>query len=236
MAAASASDRLVDTATRLFYERGIAASGVDTIVAESGVSKPTLYVHFRTKARLVTAALERQHEERRASLAAHLAARAGLPPGDRLLSVFDWVAGLQRGEWARGCPFVNASVELVRPEDGEARAVVTRHKRWFRGELSRLAAQAGATDPAAVASELHLLVEGANARMLAEGDTGAIEAARNLARIVLAAAGRPPLPGAAVHLSGTGWPMCHYRQRCPPTWRVRRTHACDHTHPPEQLD
>lgn len=183
----AATERLLEAATRLFYERGIAASGVDTVVAESGVSKPTLYAHFGTKDALVAAVLARQHEQRRASLEAYLQARAGLPARERLLSLFDWVAGHQRTLWARGCPFVNAAVELVRPADDAARDVIQRHKRWFRGVLAELAAQAGAHDPAGLASQLHLLIEGANARMLAEVDTAAITEARHLAELALQA-------------------------------------------------
>ncbi len=102
-------DKLLVTATRLFYERGISASGVDAIAAESRVSKPTLCAHFRAKGELVAAVLERQHLERQASLEAYLREVSGLPARERLLSVFDWIRDQQRGEWARGCPFVNAS-------------------------------------------------------------------------------------------------------------------------------
>lgn len=185
----SAEQRLLDAAAGLFYRQGIAASGVDAVAAESGVSKPTLYARFGTKAGLVAAVLGRHHEQRRASLEAYLHARSRLPARERLLSVFDWVAGQHDGDWRRGCPFVNASVELCRPGDTPARAVVQRHKRWFRGVLAGLADQAGAVDPEAVASQLHLLIEGANARMLAEDDRTAIESARRAAATLLATSG-----------------------------------------------
>ena len=52
-----AAARILETAERLFYTRGIGRVGVDAIVAESGVAKATLYVHFRTKDELVAACL-----------------------------------------------------------------------------------------------------------------------------------------------------------------------------------
>jgi AcrR family transcriptional regulator len=180
-------ERLLDAAAGLFYRQGIVASGVDAVATCSGISKPTLYARFGTKAGLVTAVLQRHHERRRLSLEAHLRARAGLSARDRLVSVFDWVAAQHTSQWQRGCPFVNAAVELGRPDDAPAREVIQAHKHWFRSVLTELAIQAGATEPEIVASQLHLLVEGANARMLAEQDRDAITTARRAAEALFPA-------------------------------------------------
>ena len=51
--------RILDTAVRLFYARGLRAVGVDTIIAESGVAKATFYKHFPAKDDLVVAYLDR---------------------------------------------------------------------------------------------------------------------------------------------------------------------------------
>lgn len=187
-------ERLTAAAGRLFYRQGIAATGVDSVAAESGVSKPTLYARFGTKDALVVAVLRERHRQRRAALEDHLRAHAALPPIDRMLSVFGWVLDQQRGEGARGCPFVNASVELAHAKDAPAREVIGRHKRWFRGVFADLAAEAGAADPLALASRVHLLVEGANARMLAEADLTAVDEARRIAELLIADA-CPASPG-----------------------------------------
>ena len=155
---------------------------------------PSLYADFGDKGVLVRAVLAHQHGLRRRSLEAHLLARAGLPARERLLAVFDWIAGMQRGDWACGCPFINASVELGEGGEGgddSAREVVGRHKLWFRGVLGDLTAQAGARDPERLASALRLLIEGANARLLADADNVAVDEARRSAEVLLAAA----LPG-----------------------------------------
>ena len=177
--------KLIETATRLFYANGISATGVDAIVAKSGVSKPTLYAYFGTKAGLVAAVLEHQHRLRRDSLEEHLTTREALPARERLLSVFDWVADQQRSDWRRGCPFVNASVELGGMQNEIGKGTVNRHRRWFRGRLTELAALAGAAAPAVLASQIHLLIEGADARMLAESDMAAIFDARASAELLL---------------------------------------------------
>ena len=188
--AASSHDRLVDAAAELFYFRGITATGVDKIADRSGVSKPTLYAHFRSKDGLVTAVLTRRHEQRTASLDTWVRRRAG-SPRDRLLAVFDWLAEWHATEGTRGCAFLNAAAEIVDPEH-PAREVVRRQKHWMRDYLAGLAAEAGMPDPERLGADLMLLVDGANARMLVDGDLGAAnDAGRVAALLVDAIEGRP---------------------------------------------
>ena len=56
----SRRDHLVDTATKLFCKQGFRATGIDTVLAESGVAKKTLYNHFRSKDELIIAALQKK--------------------------------------------------------------------------------------------------------------------------------------------------------------------------------
>src|ERR1700681_1602224 len=96
-------ERILETADRLFYLRGIRAVGVDTIAAEIGISKRTLYNHFPSKDELIAAYLERRFTRAPAS---------DKPPVDQILGAFD---RLERGfasKGFRGCPFVNAVPEL----------------------------------------------------------------------------------------------------------------------------
>src|SRR6478735_3621233 len=56
----SMHERILQSADRLFYLRGIRAVGVDTIAAEIGISKRTLYNHFPSKDELIAAYLKRR--------------------------------------------------------------------------------------------------------------------------------------------------------------------------------
>ncbi len=180
MRTAPARDRLLDAASALFYEDGIGATGVDDVVRAAGVSKPTLYAHFGSKAELVAAVLERRHAARRAELeAVH-----GGP-----LAVFEWLADFYVRDGARGCAFVNAAVELAEGTPG--RAAAAREKAWLRGELARRARAEGLHDPDVLASRLALLIDGVAARVVVDGHEAAartVADATDAARALIAAA------------------------------------------------
>ncbi|MHB8264010.1 MAG: TetR/AcrR family transcriptional regulator [Acidimicrobiales bacterium] len=183
----TARTRLLDAATDLFYSEGITATGIDRIVAQSGVSKPTLYAHFHSKDELLAAVLEQRHSERVAALEKWMRDHSG-SPRERLLAVFDWLASWHAGDGRRGCAFVNAAAEVTGAAH-PARDVAQRHKRWMREYLADLATQAGLFDPERMGSDLMLLVDGANARMLVDGDRTAAADAKRLATVLIDAAG-----------------------------------------------
>ena len=161
----TARDKLLDAASELFYADGIGATGVDDVVRAAGVSKPTLYAHFGSKAELVAAVLERRHAARTAELGA-------LDGGP--LAVFGWLADFYARDGARGCAFVNAAAELA--HGGPGRAAAAREKAWLRAELARRARDEGLRDPDRLASRLGLLIDGVAARVVVDGHTAAAPA------------------------------------------------------------
>ncbi|MCW2809645.1 MAG: hypothetical protein JWP61_103, partial [Friedmanniella sp.] len=128
----TAHESLLASASRLFYDEGITATGVDAVVRAAGVTKPTLYAHFGSKSVLVAAVLERRFQDRRSELAARL---APLPTADHPLAVFDWLTVFYTVGGERGCGFLNAAAELPDPQDA-ARAVVRAEKSWLQEVLT----------------------------------------------------------------------------------------------------
>ena len=189
----STRDRVTAAAAELFYAEGITASGVDAIARHAAVAKPTLYSHFRSKAELVAAALAGQHRAREQMMERWLAERSSASPADRLLAVFDWLEARSAEAGFRGCPFLNAAVELVGPQYQSARDMVQQHKAWWLALFSGLARDAGARQPETLAQELLLLVDGANARLLVTGDPSMVAVARGIAtRLVCESLGPAP--------------------------------------------
>jgi AcrR family transcriptional regulator len=175
-----ARSRILDTAFRLFYARGLRAVGVDLIIAESGVAKATFYKHFPSKDELVLAYLDKVDGVWTGQLRA-AAEAAGPDPADQLVGLFDALGTACRREGYRGCAFINAAAEAAPGTPVHERTVT--HKRAVLGWLRDLATGTGATDPDSLARSLALLLDGGLA-------DGALAADPEAARVAKEAAGR----------------------------------------------
>jgi AcrR family transcriptional regulator len=153
-----ARERLLATASRLFHERGFLAVGVDEIVAESGVAKMTLYRHFPSKDDLVVAYLKRADDEFCDWFERALATERD--PYDKILAVFNAVAVLAQSTQCHGCTFQISAAEYPDPAHPAHRIAVT-HKKEARRQFLTLAKQAGLREPAVLADQLLLLMDGA---------------------------------------------------------------------------
>ncbi|MEQ1953187.1 TetR/AcrR family transcriptional regulator [Mesorhizobium sp. CN2-181] len=154
-----AADRILDTARKLFYREGIRAIGVDEIVRQAGVTKPSLYRSFASKDDLAASYLKVYDQEFWKRFDAAVAAH----PGDPRKQIFAFLSRV--GERAvmegyRGCGMTNAAVEYPEPNH-PARAVGEANKRELRRRLREMAADMGAPDPDILGDGLLLLIEGA---------------------------------------------------------------------------
>ncbi|MBA3677927.1 MAG: TetR/AcrR family transcriptional regulator [Sphingosinicella sp.] len=151
--------RILETACELFYKRGIRAVGVDEIVSQAGVTKPSLYRSFGSKDELVTACLEKYAEDSALGVEAALAA-AGDDPRSQLRAYVAYHAEQMSAPGFRGCPMSNLAVEF--PESGQsARIVAEGCKVELRERLALLARQMPVREPEALADGILLLMEGA---------------------------------------------------------------------------
>lgn len=175
-----ASERIRETARRMFYEDGIRAVGVDALVAEAGVTKPSLYRSFSSKDELAASYLrdyEREFwakfnegaaihpDDPRAALMVYFERLAQRSAGKRTQPASDRVAPGEAILPAattryRGCGLTNAVVEYPEP-DHPAHQVVVTHKAALRARMVELAAEMGAGEPDILADGLMLLLEGA---------------------------------------------------------------------------
>jgi AcrR family transcriptional regulator len=174
-----ARERLLDAAGELFYESGIAATGVDAVVARARVSPATLYAHFSGKDGLVAAYLERRFRQWRQIWDEVLDERTD--PVDRLLSVFEAVVRYREAEGnRRGCAFIAAGTELPRSHPGQQ--WLAADSRLLTERLHRLAEAAGADDPTEIADGLLTLYDGALARLARQAATSGLDTGNPLHR------------------------------------------------------
>ncbi|MBP2474443.1 AcrR family transcriptional regulator [Crossiella equi] len=149
-------ERLLATASALFYAEGIQAIGVDRLVKEASVTRATFYRHFPTKEDLVVAYLRGKDEEIRAGIDA-LAERRG--PAEGVHLYLGAHAEFSCGAGFRGCAFLNAAAEYPDP-DSPVRQAVRAHRNWFHEGLRSRLAELGHPDPEHAASTLVLLRDG----------------------------------------------------------------------------
>src|SRR5216683_7793125 len=174
----SAAERILAAADKLFYAKGIRAVGVDAVAAEAGVSKRTLYNHYRSKDALIAAYLTARFK--------HIAA-SDAPAREQILGAFDRLERMFADGSFRGCPYVNAVTEIGDPRHAAARIAVQfkeQRRLWFRALLERL----GVRDPDVLATQLQLLSEGALSAALVRGDPALARTARAAAEVLLDAA------------------------------------------------
>lgn len=177
-----ARERILDTAFRLFYAHGPRGAGVDTVIAESGVAKATLYKHFPRKDDLVLAYLDRVDTTWFGQLRS-AARAAGDSPGDQLVGMFDALAAACRREGFHGCAFINTAAESPSGSDVHARTV--EHKTVVRAWVTDLARRHGARDPDLLARQLTLLIDGGLSAGVLDADPQAAVAAKEAARLLV---------------------------------------------------
>jgi len=163
-------DRILETASALFYERGVRAVGVDLVVEEAGVAKTSLYRHFRTKDDLVAAFLEREDRDFWSQWDAVAAAHRDDPLAE-LEAHLDWIGERVGRPGYRGCPQINVAAEF--PEaDHPARRVAAAHKLEMRRRLKGIAERLRVRRPDELAGQLSLVINGAfvSAQVLGPGE------------------------------------------------------------------
>lgn len=171
------------TAERLFYRDGFRIVGIDTLLAEAGVAKMTLYNHFASKEELIVAVLVKRDLRLRESIAAATEA-AGPAPAHRLMAVFEWHERWFGTDEFRGCAFIRALSEYPDPAH-EIHKVSWQHKLSIQALLAEILTAAGARNPSALAETLNMLLDGAIIAAHATGATTPAVTARDAANALL---------------------------------------------------
>ncbi|CAG9249340.1 Transcriptional regulator, TetR family [Burkholderia cepacia] len=183
-------ERILQTASELFYREGTRAVGVDLIVAQAGVAKTSLYRHFATKDDLIEAFLLREDADFWAHWDA-VAARYRRTPREELDAQLQWIGERIARPGYRGCPQINIAAEYA---DGNhpARKVAVAHKQELRRRLTELACAMGVDEPETFALRLATVIDGALSSGHALHAHGPVAFLQEFARLLLPKKGRKP--------------------------------------------
>ncbi|MCW5515906.1 TetR/AcrR family transcriptional regulator [Muriicola sp. Z0-33] len=159
MKKAGVKDRIIATASDLFYHNGYNQTGINQIIAEANVAKASMYVHFRSKEDIAVAYLQRRHGVWMGNLASYVAEHTD--PKSKILGSFDFLEHWLNEVNFRGCGWQNIVTDL--PEDhSKIKDQAILHKslvrEWIHGVLSEAYSDEEAAN---LGDEIHVLLEGA---------------------------------------------------------------------------
>jgi AcrR family transcriptional regulator len=188
MAQLSKREHLIETAMGLFCREGFHATGINRILAEAGVSRATLYKHFKSKEDLSLAVLRRRDEEFRVCFQNAVNSRVRKPQ-DQLLVIFDVLDDWFRGKAIpgfrfSGCPLINPCVKFGENTD-PAYCIAAKHNKLMLDYVTGLAEQAWADDPDKLARQLMLLTEGAIVTAYVSGDPDTGRRVKRIAAVLI---------------------------------------------------
>ena len=176
-------DHILDVASDLFATRGINATGVDTIVAQAGIAKMTLYKYFKSKEQLIVEYLQKHDDNLRQGLFDRLDANKDNQLNTLINAVMEWIADPE----FKGFSFINAFVELPQAESA-VNQVSVEFAQALRNTIAKSAASSGVKKPEILAMQLSLLIEGAAMAEQMQRGSGAIDHARAAAKVLISAA------------------------------------------------
>ncbi|SCX39197.1 transcriptional regulator, TetR family [Kosakonia sacchari] len=175
-------EKILSSAEQLIYQNGIHATGMDLLVKTSGVARKSIYRYFATKDDVAAAALNERDE--RWMHWFRTESDKGDTPQDRILNMFTVLRGWFESEGFRGCAFINTAGEVGDPDD-PVRQIAKLHKQKLLDYTLELTEQLNIEQPAALARQLLILMEGAITMSYVMGDCSAADSAQDVAKLLL---------------------------------------------------
>ncbi|PST83691.1 TetR/AcrR family transcriptional regulator [Pedobacter yulinensis] len=175
----SVNERILQTASRLFYQQGYNSTGINQIVAEAEIAIGSLYKHYRSKEELLIRYLELEETAFFKGLAEYL--EAVQSPGEKLMKLIDYRIALQQRSGFAGCPFIKINAEGGRLNKQVAE-LVTRHKQQQKTTIKNILLERTGKkrDADLAAAAIFLLIEGAVVSSSMNGNTDDLQAVKKI--------------------------------------------------------
>lgn len=177
---------IVETASRLFYENGYNSTGINEIIAESGIAKATLYNHFKSKEDICVAYLDYKESNFQSNLKAHcMTQNAGK---DQIYAIFDFLDSFYHSEGFQGCWCVRTVSEIPYDNEKIRNAIVSHKNNFIQLILDLLEAndiQFFAKSQEELAKQIYLLYEGAVAESYLHRAPWPIDESKKLIKAII---------------------------------------------------
>ena len=188
LAALPPRERILKTASDLFYRFSIHTIGIDRIIAESGVAKMTFYKHFPSKAQLIAEYL-RHKTDVWLQMLETATDRPDLAPIERIAAIFDALDVTFQQPPFRGCPFVKGLAEFGPDADTpEIKATIALYFHSLRDLVANIIAPLPIRDADTAVLQILSLIQGAIVMAQATPADGIARANRDAAKLLLTAA------------------------------------------------
>ncbi|MBN8181759.1 TetR/AcrR family transcriptional regulator [Roseibium aggregatum] len=185
--AETARERILTAANKLFYAEGIRAVSLDTIAEKAGVTKKTVYYHFKSKDDLIEAYLASRDQPNLNQFRKWFGEAEGDLP-DKVEAIFRQIALSARHPKWKGCGFLRTAAELANMPGHPAMKVGAGHKKKFEAWMAEEFEAASVGGAPHLARHIVLLLDGAFSTILVHRDPAYAEAAGEAARALVASA------------------------------------------------
>jgi AcrR family transcriptional regulator len=189
----STHERIIAAANRLFYRDGIGRVSVDAIADEAGLTKRSLYYHFKSKDDLIAAYLDYRDLPNLKAFGDWFDAEDG-DVADRIRAIFLKLAEAAAHPKWKGCGFLRTAAELVNLPGHPAIRSGAAHKKKVEAWLADCLAEAGVADAGSLARQIRLLLDGASGVAMLHRDPSYFESAGAAAHALVIAAARQLRP------------------------------------------
>lgn len=185
LASLAPRERVLKTASDLFYRLSVNSVGIDRIIAESGVAKMTFYKHFPSKATLIATYL-RDQKTMWFQMLVSATEKSGLSVTERILAIFDAIDGPLRAPTFRGCSFTRGLAEFG-PEANtpEVQATIAEYFAELHEFVASLIKPLGLDNPERTVVQILSLVQGSFVMAQSLPNLGIVEANREAAKLLV---------------------------------------------------
>lgn len=179
----SVRERLIKTASELFYIKGFNSTGINEIIEKANVAKASLYSHFKTKDDLLIAYLNEREEQFMFTLKLFINKQGS--GATKVLSLYDFLFYFFETDEFRGCWCVNTLSEIQKGNE-KVKKVILGHKRRLLSFIEQTIKENISVDNAEkLSKQLYLLYEGAVMESYLQKNNWPIKEAKEIASKII---------------------------------------------------